>query len=235
MRHCRPFERSRQDEQARKSVGDGQVADQVEVLEDEAGIRVDRRHGRGDEPRAPGPGKRLSAAESLCHPVDTAKRRTLVNVRVVAVAFFVSVLVATESSSAAPTVLTGKMSLYNYLLPGRWSCDGGGGTYSAEYVLAPGNMLHGHLSSAQGSEDAYFGYSDAARRFWTVGADPNGATESQTSVDGVTYTGKVNDGKMTSNAKERHCYGEQQAMDRARAWHGGGQPYDLIVTCERTY
>lgn len=156
------------------------------------------------------------------------------NVRAATVAFFISVLVSTGPSNAASTALTGKMSLYNYLLGGTWNCKAGGSTYSAEYALAPGNTLHGHLYSAQGSEDAYFGFSDAAHRFWTVSADSNGATESQTSVDGVTYTGKLNDGKTTSNATN------VIAMVSSRRWtvhaHGvaGGQPYDLVATCVRT-
>jgi len=101
-----------------------------------------------------------------------------VNVRAAAVAFFVSVLVATGPSNAASTALTGKMSLYNYLLKGKWSCKAGSSAYSADYALEPGNTLHGHLYSAQGSEDAYFGYSDAAHRFRTVSADSTDPIES---------------------------------------------------------
>jgi len=157
-----------------------------------------------------------------------------VNVHAAAVAFCVSVLVATGPSDAASTVLTGKMSLYNYLLKGKWSCKGGGSAYSAEYVLAPGNKLHGHLYSAQGSEDAYFGYSDAAHRFWTVSADSNGATESQTSADGVTYTGKLNDGKMKSNATNLITMVSPRRWTVHARGTSDGQPYDLIATCERT-
>ena len=156
------------------------------------------------------------------------------NIRAAAAAFFVSVLFAAGPSSAASTALTGKMSVYNYLLEGKWSCKGGGSAYSAEYAVAPGNRLHGHLYSAQGSEDAYFGYNDTAHRFWTVSADSNGASESQGSVDGVTYTGKLNDGKMTSNATNViTMVSSRRWTVRARGTEGG-QPYDLVVTCVRT-
>jgi hypothetical protein len=155
------------------------------------------------------------------------------NVRTAAIAFFVSALVATGPSNAASTALTGKMSLYNYLLVGEWSCKGGGGAYAAGYTLAPGNALHGHLYSAQGSEDAYFGYSSAAHRYWTVSADSNGATESQTSVDGATYTGKLNDGKTTSNATNVITMVSGKRWTIHARGTAGGQPYDLTVTCER--
>jgi hypothetical protein len=160
-----------------------------------------------------------------------------VNARASAVGFFVSLLAAigtsNAASNAASTALTGKMSLYNYLFEDKWSCKGGGGTYSAEYVLAPGNKLHGHLYSAQGSEDAYFGYGDTAHRFWTVSADSNGATESQTSADGVTYTGKLNDGKTTSNATNvMTMVGAKRWTVRARGT-ADGRPYDFVATCER--
>lgn len=154
-----------------------------------------------------------------------------VNFRVTNCALFVFALLTMARVDAAPSALTGKMSLYNYLLRGTWSCSGGGSTYFAAYAVAPGNALHGHLYSAQGSEDTYFGYKDAAHRFWTVNADSTGATESQTSADGVTYIGTLSNGKTTSKATN------VLTMVNPRRWTvhargtAGGQPYDLTVTC----
>jgi hypothetical protein len=157
-----------------------------------------------------------------------------VKVRVATCALFVFALFTTVRMDAAPSALAGKMSMYNYLLNGKWSCSGGGGTYFAAYVVAPGNALHGHLYSAQGSEDAYFGYKDAAHRFWTVNADSTGATESQTSADGVTYTGTLFDGKTTSKATNVFTMVNSRRWTvRARGTEGG-RPYDLTVTCLRT-
>lgn len=167
-------------------------------------------------------------------PAYHLNKETLVIARAAAAALFLSVLVASEPSNAASTALAGKMRSYNYLLTGKWSCRAAGSTYAAEYALGPGNTLHGHLYSAQGSEDAYFGYSDPAHRFWTVSADSNGATESQTSVDGVTYTGKVSDGKATSNATNVITEMSPRRWTMHARGTSGGQPYDLIATCERT-
>lgn len=119
-------------------------------------------------------------------------------------------------------------------LKGKWSCKGGGSFYSAEYVLAPGNKLHGHLYSAQGSEGAYVGYSDAVHRFWTVSADSNDAIESQMSADGVTYTGKVNDGKSTSIATNLITMVNPRRWTVHARGMADGQPYNLIATCEQT-
>jgi hypothetical protein len=156
-----------------------------------------------------------------------------VNVRVVPGALFVLILLTMARVHAAPSVLTGKMSLYNYLLQGKWSCSGGGSTYFAVYTVAPGNALHGHLYSAQGSEDTYFGYRDATHRFWTVNVDSTGAIESQTSADGVTYTGTLFDGKTTSKATNQFTMVSSQRWTVHARGTAGGQPYDLIATCVR--
>jgi hypothetical protein len=156
------------------------------------------------------------------------------NVRTAAVAFCSALLVATGPSDAASTLLTGKMTLFNYQLAGRWTCKGGGATYFAEYGLGPGNTLHGHLYSAQGSEDTYFGYSAASHRYWSVSADSNGATESQASADGHTYTGKLYDGKTTSNATNVITMVNPERWTVRARGTAGGQAYDFIATCDRT-
>ncbi len=155
------------------------------------------------------------------------------NVRVATWMLIAAALFATARTEAAPGALTGKMSMYNYLLNGKWSCSSGGSKYAAEYVVAPGNALHGHLYSAQGSEDAYFGFKDTTHRFWTANVDSTGAMGSQSSADGVTYTGTLFDGKSTSKATNVFT------MVNPRKWtvHAGGtafgQTYNIIATCER--
>jgi hypothetical protein len=160
----------------------------------------------------------------------------IVNVRAAAaaVACVVLLLVARLPSIAASSALTGMMSRYNVLTSGTWNCAAGGSTYVAEYALAPGNTLHGHLYSAHGSEDTYFGYTAATRRFWTVSADSNGATESQRSADGVTYTGTLSDGKTTSKATNRMTIVSSSRWTVHARGTADGQAYDLTATCERT-
>lgn len=156
-----------------------------------------------------------------------------VNARVAICGLFISALLAMARVEAAPTTLTGKMSLYNYLLKGKWNCSAAGSTYYAAYVVAPGNALHGHQYSGAGSEDAYFGYNKATHQFWTTNVDSTGAIESQTSADGATYTGTLFDGKSTSKATNLFT------MVSPREWtvHARGtadeQPYDLVATCQR--
>jgi len=59
--------------------------------------------------------------------------------------------------------LAGKMAMYGSLLGAKWTCSAEAATYFAAYTVAPGNTLHGHLYSKNGSEDEYFGY-DAQRK-----------------------------------------------------------------------
>ncbi|HLJ83586.1 MAG TPA: hypothetical protein VKT51_05380 [Candidatus Eremiobacteraceae bacterium] len=155
------------------------------------------------------------------------------NARVAACALSVLALFTIARADAAPGALTAKMSRDNYLLAGKWSCSGGGGTYFAEYSVAPGNSLHGHLYSAQGSEDVYLGYSDAAHRYWTASVDSAGAIESQTSADGVTYVGTLFDGKTTSKATNVYTVVNSRRWTVHARGTASGQPYDLIATCVR--
>ena len=145
---------------------------------------------------------------------------------------FVVALFGTVRADAAPNTLTAKMSRDSYLLAGK-SCSGGGATYFAEYSVAPGNALHGHLYSAQGSEDAYLGYNDAAHRYWTASVDSSGAIESQTSADGVTYTGTLFDGKTTSKATNVYTVVSSRRWTVHARGTAAGHPYDLIATCVR--
>jgi hypothetical protein len=157
-----------------------------------------------------------------------------VNVRAAASALIVFALFTMVRVDGAPSALTGKMTPYNYLLNGKWTCTGGGSTYFAAYTVAPGNALHGHLYSPQGSEDAYFGYRDATHRFWTVDVDSTGATGIQTSADGVTYTGTLFDGKSTSKTTNVFTKVSARRWTVHARGSAGGQPYNLIATCVRT-
>lgn len=144
-------------------------------------------------------------------------------------------LLGTLLASTAPGggPLTGKMAIFNDLLGARWTCSMGKATYFATYSAAAGNTLHGHLYSKDSMEDAYLGYDAHRKLYWTANADSTGATESQTSVDGVTFVGTLNDGTATSRATNIFTIdGAHKWIVRARG-SAGGHPYDVTVTCLR--
>lgn len=137
------------------------------------------------------------------------------------------------SAAAGPTTLTGKMTIFNNLLGARWTCSLGKATYFAEYAVTAGNTLHGHLYSKDSREDAYFGYDAHRKLYWTASADTTGATESQTSADGMTFVGTLNDGATTSRATNVYTINSAHKwVVRARG-SAGGQPYDVTATCLR--
>jgi hypothetical protein len=156
-----------------------------------------------------------------------------VNLRAAGCALFILTLLATSQARAGPNVLTGKMSIYNDLLAGKWSCSADGSTYSATYAVVPGNALHGHLYSQHGSEDAYFGYNVGTHRYWTVNDDSSGATEAQTSADGVAYAGTLNDGNTTSKATNVFTIVNPRKWTVHAKGTASGKPFDLTATCVR--
>ena len=144
---------------------------------------------------------------------------------------FLGALLASPATGDA--MLTGKMAIYNDLLGARWTCAIGKITYFADYTVAPGNALHGHLSSGDGTEDTYFGYDTKRKVYWSDNADSTGATESQMSADVQTFVGTLNDGRTTSKATN------VITITSARKWvirargTAGGHPYDVTATCLR--
>ncbi len=137
------------------------------------------------------------------------------------------------STATGGDTLTGKMAIYGDLLGARWTCTLGTATYFAKYTLAPGNTLHGHLYSQHGTEDAYFGYDARRKLYWTDNADSTGATQSQTSADGVTFLGTLRSGSTTSKtANVVKIDSVHKWLVRARGFVGG-HSYDVTATCLR--
>jgi hypothetical protein len=129
--------------------------------------------------------------------------------------------------------LTGRMAVFESLLGAPWTCSAQAATYSAAYTVAPGNTLHGHLYSKDGDEDEYVGFDAQRNVYWVDDADSNGATESQTSADGKTFTGSLSDGGVTSPATNVYTISStHQWVVRARG-SAGGHPYDVTATCLR--
>lgn len=135
------------------------------------------------------------------------------------------------ASTATGGGLTGKMATYDDLLGSQWTCTIGTARYFAAYTIESGNTLHGHLYSKDSSEDAYYGYDAKRKLYWTASADSTGATESQTSVDGVFFAGTLNDGATTSKATNIFTInGAHRLLVRARG-SAGGHPYNVTATC----
>ncbi len=131
-------------------------------------------------------------------------------------------------------MLTGKMAMYRDLLGAPWTCTLGTSKYVAAYSAMPANTLHGHLYSKDSSEDEYFGYDPKRKLYWTDSADSNGATESQTSLDGVTFVGTLNDGSATSKSTNVYTIGNTHKWTVRARGSSAGQPYDVSATCVRT-
>ncbi|MGB8518890.1 MAG: hypothetical protein WCD38_01855 [Candidatus Tumulicola sp.] len=129
--------------------------------------------------------------------------------------------------------LTGKMAMYRDLLGAPWTCTLGTAKYFAAYSALPANTLHGHLYSKDSSEDAYFGYDAKRKLYWTDSADSNGATESQTSVDGVSFVGTLNNGGATSKSTNVYTIGNVHKWTVRARGSSAGQPYDVLATCVR--
>ena len=142
------------------------------------------------------------------------------------------VLLSLGRVDAAEGALTGKMTNYNALLGGEWTCSAMGATYYANFDVAPGNTLHGRLYSKNGSEDTYYGYDAKGKLYWIDDADSNGATEWLTSTDGLTYAGTLNSAGSITKASDVETLGAKTWILRARGT-AGGQPYDVTATCRR--
>jgi hypothetical protein len=137
------------------------------------------------------------------------------------------------SAALGAETLTGKMAIYEDLLGTRWTCSLGTASYFAAFTAAAGT-LHGRLYSKDSTEDAYFGYDAARKLYWTDSADSTGATESQTSADGVTFVGTLNDGSTTSRATRVFTItSAHKWVVRARG-SAGGHSYDVTATCLRS-
>ena len=135
--------------------------------------------------------------------------------------------------AAGGETVTGKMAIYDDLLGARWTCTLGTVMYFAAYNVEAGNTLHGHLYSKDSSEDVYYGYDPQRKLYWSASADSSGSTESQTSLDGVTFVGMLNDGHSMSKATNIFTiHDAHKWFVRARG-NAGGHPYDVSATCLR--
>lgn len=116
--------------------------------------------------------------------------------------------------SAGAQALSGDMAPFSYLLGGAWSCTTNvpamGSTPAhteqgtAAFDVAPGNVVHNHVTSPAYAGDFYFGYSTRMSSFWQTQADNNGGHGFLTSTDGRTYTGTTSMGPM--NGQETVTY-----------------------------
>jgi hypothetical protein len=130
-------------------------------------------------------------------------------------------------------VLVGKMAIYNALLGARWTCTLGTVKYFAAYDVGPGNTLHGRLYGKDESEEEYFGYDAQLKRYWADGADTTGTTEAQTSTDGWTFIGTVNQGGTITKASRVFKITNAHTWSVIARGLAGGKPYEVTATCLR--
>ena len=130
-------------------------------------------------------------------------RRFITSLSLVAVA---ALVIFARPAHAQPVALTGKMQPFTYLLGTPWTCStnvpamGGQPAHTengtAGFEVAPGNVIHNHVSTPDYSGDYYFGYNDKASMYWQTSADNMGGHGFLTSSDGKNYTGTASMGPM---------------------------------------
>jgi hypothetical protein len=118
--------------------------------------------------------------------------------------FSVAIALATagsmlHASPARADDLTGKMAPFAYLVGKPWSCTTSVPAMmgrpartdqaTANFDVAPGNVVHNHVQGSAYSGDFYFGYSDRMSTYWQTSADNMGGHSFLSSTDGKTYTG----------------------------------------------
>ena len=111
------------------------------------------------------------------------------------------VVVGSSGAVSADNSMTsgGSMGDHMAFLIGSWNCtvklaammgnpagtDHGVVTFSK----SPGDTIHAHTAAADYAADQYYGFNTKTKTHWTSATDTGGVIVSQTSKDGVTFTG----------------------------------------------
>jgi hypothetical protein len=144
-------------------------------------------------------------------------------------------------ASAQPVALAGKMAPFSYLLGTPWSCttsvpamgnmpartDRG----TAAFEVAPGNVVHGHVTTPTYSGDFYYGFDSRTSMYWQASADNMGGREYLTSSDGKGYAGSGSMGAAT--AQETVTYGRSAAGISVHEVVSGPMGGTFDTTCTR--
>jgi hypothetical protein len=118
--------------------------------------------------------------------------------------FFAAAIVVTASSvsaSAGNTMPSSSHSMGDHMayLIGSWKCDvalsammGNPATTdhgTLTFAMSPQQTIHSHVAAADYAQDAYYGYDAKTKTHWMSSADTGGVIVTETSKDGITFTG----------------------------------------------
>lgn len=147
------------------------------------------------------------------------------------------------SPGGRPDVLIGRMARYNHLLGGSWSCstsvppiDGHPAhtdRSTATFRIAPGNVIHNHVSGDDYSGDFYTGYDARAKQYWQTAADSIGAHGFISSTDAVTYTGTSSIGALTVQDRITHARVGQNEVTAHEVLSGASSQTVFDTICTR--
>lgn len=112
------------------------------------------------------------------------------------------------SSSSSGAAMGDRMA---YLI-GSWNCtvalsammgnpastDHGKLTFS----MTPNKTIHSHVAAADYAQDSYYGYDAKTKTHWMASADTQGVIVTETSKDGVTFTGNSMAGGMSTPTRD---------------------------------
>ncbi|MBV9027710.1 MAG: hypothetical protein JO311_03775 [Candidatus Eremiobacteraeota bacterium] len=113
-----------------------------------------------------------------------------------------------RAQETTPAALTGKMQPFSYLLGNPWNCTtnvpamGSMAAHTEQgsgmFEVGPGNVVHGHVSTAMFMGDFYYGYDARSNMYWQTSADSMAGHAFLTSTDGRTYSGTTAMGPMSA-------------------------------------
>jgi hypothetical protein len=154
-----------------------------------------------------------------------------------------SLIAPSSPAQAQSAALTGQMVYGNGLIGGPWNCTTAipammgqparSDQMTLTFDVAPGNVLHDHVSGITYTGDDYFGYSTKMKTYWSASADNQGTHGSATSADAKTYTGTSTMGPMSLNVTS--TYGQVSASNITlhEVLSGNGEQLVFDSNCTR--
>lgn len=135
------------------------------------------------------------------------------------------------------------MSGFNYLLGLPWGCkvsipamgDQPARTdlLTVAFDVAPGNVLHDHVSGERYMGDDYFGYSHDTNNYWSTSASNAGVHGLTTSTNGKTFTGTSWLASITLNVTNTYTRVGDNAITMRQVVSQGGKDFTIDSTCTR--
>ena len=140
-------------------------------------------------------------------------RRSILFIGVLSVILMVATVSSTVSADNSMSSSSGgSMGDHMAFIIGSWNCtvklaammgnpagtDHGVVTFSK----SPGDTIHQHTAAADYAADQYYGYNVKTKTHWTSATDIGGTIVSETSKDGVTFTGTTYANGMSTPTRD---------------------------------